>query len=133
MYGMTTSGGLFADRLTEWLLKAGFIQSQFQISIYYKCVPDGTKIFILSYIGDCLYRYTSEALGKWFVDNLGKILHLNFLGYAHWSMSIRISQMKDHSISVYQARYSTSVVVKYFYTATVKASKRFIRPLCHLT
>ena len=133
IYGMTNSGDLFADELTYWLLEEVFIQSQFQISIYYKCVPDGTKIFILSYIGDCLYRYTSEALGKWFVDNLGKILHLNFLGYAHWSMSIRISQMKDHSISVYQARYSTSVVVKYFYTATVKASKRFIRPLCHLT
>ena len=59
--------------------------------IYYKYVPYGTNIFVLSYVDDCVYWYTSEALGKWLVDNLGKILHVNFLGYAHWSMSIRIS------------------------------------------
>ena len=40
-------------------------------------------------------------------------------------MSIRISQMKDHSISVYQARYATSVVAKYLDTATFKASTNF--------
>ena len=28
MYGMTNSGKLFDDELTEWLLEAGFIQSQ---------------------------------------------------------------------------------------------------------
>ena len=42
-------------------------------------------------------------------------------------MSVRISQMKDHSISVDQARYATSIVAKYLYTATVKASKKFYK------
>ena len=37
------------------------------------------------------------------MDTLGKIFHVNFLGYAHWLMSIRIYQMKDHSIFVDQA------------------------------
>ena len=41
MYGMTNSGKLFADELTEWLLEAGLIQSQCQMSIYYKYAPDG--------------------------------------------------------------------------------------------
>ena len=54
---------------------------------------------------------------------------MKFLVYAHWFMSIRISQMKDHYISVNQARYATSVVTKYLDTATVKASKKIIRPL----
>ena len=44
MYGMTNSGKLFADELTEWLIEAGFIQSQFQMSIYYKYAPDVSKI-----------------------------------------------------------------------------------------
>ena len=57
---------------------------------------------------------------------------MNFLGYAYWFMSIRISHMKDHFISVDQARYATSIVAKYFGTATVKASTKFIRPHCHL-
>ena len=36
MYGMTNSGKLFADEFTEWLIEAGFIQSQCQMSTYYK-------------------------------------------------------------------------------------------------
>ena len=47
MYGMTNSGKLFADELTEWLLKAGFIQYQCQMSILYKYAPDGKNIDIL--------------------------------------------------------------------------------------
>ena len=112
MYGMTNSGKLFADKLTEWLLESGFIQYQCQMSIYYKYAPDRKRIVVLSYVDGFVYFYNSEALVEWFVDNLGKILHVKLLGYAHWFMSIRISQMKDNSISIYQARYSTSIVAK---------------------
>ena len=42
-------------------------------------------------------------------------------------MSIIISQLKYHSISVDQARYSTSIVAKYLDTATVKASNKFYK------
>ena len=31
MYGMTNSGKLFADDLTEWLIKEGFMKSQCQM------------------------------------------------------------------------------------------------------
>ena len=51
-----------------------------QMSIYYKYAPDGTNIFVLSYVDYCCC--TSEALVKWFLDTLGKIFHLKFLGYA---------------------------------------------------
>ena len=90
MYVMTNYGKLFSDDLTWWLLEVGFIQYQCQMSIYYKYAPYGTRIFVLSYFDDCVYWYTSEALGKWFVDTLGKILHMNLLGYEHWFMSIII-------------------------------------------
>ena len=52
---------------------------------------------------------------------------MNFLGYAHWFMSIRISQLKDHSISVDQARYATSIVAKYLDTTTIKVREKFIK------
>ena len=61
---MTNSGKLFADDLTEWLLEAGFIQSQCQMSIYYKYAPDETRTFVLYYVDDCVYWYTSEAIGE---------------------------------------------------------------------
>ena len=83
MYGMTNSGKLFYDELIEWLLEAGFIQSQCQMSIYYKYAPDGYNFFVLSYVDDCVYWYTNEDLGKWFVDTLGNRFHVNFFGYSH--------------------------------------------------
>ena len=91
MYGMNNSGKFFADELKEWLLEAGFIQSQCQMSIYYKYATDGSRIVVLSYVDDCVYWYTNEDPGKWLVDTLGKRFYVNFLGYAHWFISIRIS------------------------------------------
>ena len=87
---------------------------------------DKTFLF-LSYVYDCVYWYTNEYIGKCFVDTLGKIFHVNFLEFAHWFMSIIISQLKDHFISVDQARYATSIVAKYLDTATVKVSNKFYK------
>ena len=61
------------------------------------------------------------------VDTLVKRFHVNFLGFAHWFMSIRISQLKDHSISVDQAIYATSIVTKYLDTATVKVRNKLYK------
>ena len=95
--------------------------------IYYNYAPDGTNIVVLSYVDYCVYCYTYEALGKWSVDALGKIFHVNFLVYAHWFMSIIISQIKDNSISVDQAIYATSILSKYLDTSTVKTCTKFYK------
>ena len=81
---------------------------------------------VLSYIDDCVFWYISEELGKWFVDILGKICHVNFLVYTHWLMSISISQISSYSISVTQSRYIIAVVSKYIYTATIKENLRVL-------
>ena len=127
MYGMTNSGKLFAAELTKRLREAGFIQSQCQMSIYYKYAQDGSKIVVLSYVDYCVYWYTNEYIVKWFVDNLGKMSHVELLVYAHWFVSIKTSQIRDHSISVNQDIYAASIVVKYFNTATVKVSTKFYK------
>ena len=70
------------------------------MSVYYKYSLYGRKIVVLYYVDKCVYWYNFEALEKWCVDTVGKRCHLNFLLYAHSFVSIRIYQMKDHSISV---------------------------------
>ena len=85
---MNNSGKLFADELIEWLLEAGFIQSQCQMSIYYKYAPDGSKNIVLSYVDDCVYWYTNEDLGISFPkyqQNIFQYLHLytNIHNYQH--------------------------------------------------
>ena len=69
--------------------------------------------------------YIYEELVKWFVNTPENILHVNFLGYAHWFMSISVSQIEDRYISVNEARYATSIVEKYIDTATIKKSTIF--------
>ena len=93
--------------------------------IYYKYAPYGTKIVVLSYGDGCVYWSRSEYLVKFFVDDLGNRFNVKLLGYAHWFMSIRLYHIQDHSISVDQARYDTSIVDKYLDTATFKTSKKF--------
>ena len=112
LYGITISGKLFANELIDCLLKSGFIQYQHQMFIYYNYAPDGTKIVVSYYVDECVYFYTYESLVKWFMETIGKRFHVNFLGYVHWFISIIISQMKYHSISVYQARFDTSIVAR---------------------
>ena len=54
------------------------------------------------------------------MGTLGNMFHVNFLGYAHLFMSISMSQLKDHFISVDQSRYGTSVGGKYLDTEKMK-------------
>ena len=51
------------------------------MSIYYKYAPDGTIFFVLSYVDDCVYWYTNDDLGKWFVDTSTK--RLVSMGFSH--------------------------------------------------
>ena len=88
---------------------------------------DQILLYYLMLMTVSIGRYTNEYIGKWFVDTLGKRFHVNFLGYAHWFTSIRISHMKDHYISVDQAIYANSIFAKYLDTATVKVSTKFYK------
>ena len=66
--------------------EAGLKYPQGQISIYYKYAIYGSKLVVLYYVDGFLYWYTYEELGKWFVNKIGKILHVKLLEYAHWFM-----------------------------------------------
>ena len=57
-------------------MSPGDFQYQCQMYIYYNYETDGKKIVVLSYADECVYWYTYEAIGKWFVDALGKRFHV---------------------------------------------------------
>ena len=121
MYDITNPGRLFSDELTNYMIdKAGFTQLECKMYIFYKYAPDVSKLVVLSYADECVYWYIYEKLGNWFVDTLRKKFYVHFLVYTHWFMYIRISQLKDHYISVDQSRYDTYVVAKYVEAATMK-------------
>ena len=59
------------------------------------------------------------------MDIFVRILYMNFLGYSHLFMSIRISHHKDEYISVDQARYDISAVEKYLNSTTLNIHLKF--------
>ena len=77
MYGITNSGNIFSDKLTNWLIdEVGLKFSPCQISIYYKYAPDVSKLVVLSYVDYYFYWYTYEELGKCFLDTLGNTCNI---------------------------------------------------------
>ena len=57
------------------------------------------------------------------MDTLAKRFRVKFLGYTHWFMYIKISQLRYHYISVNQARYDTYVVAMYLDTTSINIKK----------
>ena len=122
---MTNYGKLFSDELTGYFInESGFKQYQLLMYIKYKYAPYGTKSVVLYYVNYYVYWCTCEALGKWFLYNLGKRFHVNFMGFSHWFIYISIFQLRCHSVSLYQDRYATYIVDRYLDTDTVKKGKK---------
>ena len=67
MYGMTNSGKLFADELTEWLLEAGFMdQARYAISIVAKYLDTATvkvitKLYKITLTYDMIFTKTDVS------------------------------------------------------------------------
>ena len=85
MYGMTKYGKLFADEL-----KIGYFRhTSFNLNVrclFIISMHHMEQFFVLYYADGCVYWYTYEAIGIWFVYDLGNILYVNFLVYENWLM-----------------------------------------------
>ena len=77
-------------------------------------------LFLLLYILVYIWGTSKTVL-----NTFGKIFHVNFLGYVHCFMPIRISKLKYHYISVDNARYATYVVAIYIDTSTTFKKSKF--------
>ena len=56
MYSVNNSGNLFYDELTILLTdESGFNQYKYKMSVYYKYVPDGSKLVVLYCVYDFVY------------------------------------------------------------------------------
>ena len=87
---------------------------------------DRNKLWIIIYIDDFLYFDTSEKTRNQFELEFGSRFNVEFQGQAHWYLAARITQDKDLNITIYQSRYSKSIVKRYLETAGIKISAREI-------
>jgi hypothetical protein len=116
MYGMSLSGKYWYQELQEWLLENSFMQSKVIACFFWKNFEDGSKIYLLDYVDDCLYYGTSEASLKIFEKEISARFDLTLMGQAHWYLSTRIQQAENFDITVDQSRYCLSIIRRYLDT-----------------
>ncbi|MGH7973945.1 MAG: reverse transcriptase domain-containing protein [bacterium] len=113
MYGMIHSGRFWWEELLEWLLSIGFTSSSVHPCLLWKTVGNSI-LLVLDYVDDMLYYFsTSKAMEDGFVKELATRFKAEFLGQAHWFLSLQISQSADYSITVDQSRYAKAITARY--------------------
>ena len=95
MYGMSLSGKYWYQELQEWLLENGFKQSKVIACFFWKKFADGSTIYLLNYVDDCLYYGIREANLRSFEKEISARFDLTLMGQAHWYLSMRIQQAEN--------------------------------------
>eukprot|EP00590_Aulacoseira_subarctica_P007531 CAMPEP_0172413906 /NCGR_PEP_ID=MMETSP1064-20121228/456_1 /TAXON_ID=202472 /ORGANISM="Aulacoseira subarctica , Strain CCAP 1002/5" /LENGTH=176 /DNA_ID=CAMNT_0013150305 /DNA_START=198 /DNA_END=724 /DNA_ORIENTATION=- len=122
---MTQSGKNWYLELHEYLISAGFQQSQVIKCYYWKTFPDGSVVKLLDYVDDMLYFGTSTDSLKQFEAELKSRFDLDLMGQAQWYLATRITQHANFDITVDQSRYCVSLVKRYLDKAGCKVVLRF--------
>ncbi|MGH7954550.1 MAG: reverse transcriptase domain-containing protein, partial [Gloeomargaritales cyanobacterium] len=112
MYGMIHSGRFWWQELLEWLLSNGFNSSAVHPCLLWKKVGKNV-LMVLDYVDDMLYFSTCAKLEKKFQEELSARFKAEFMGQAHWFLSLRITQNADFSITVDQSRYAKAITLRY--------------------
>ncbi|MGH7954439.1 MAG: reverse transcriptase domain-containing protein [Gloeomargaritales cyanobacterium] len=112
MYGMIHSGRFWWEELLNWLLSTGFTSSEVHPCLLWKKVGKHV-LMVLNYVDDMLYFGTSVEIEKQFEKELSQRFKAEFLGQAHWFLSLRITQAADFSITVDQSRYAKAITRRY--------------------
>ncbi len=99
MCGITLSGKFWYIDLMESLVEMGFLQSSSIQCLFYKILPNKSKLFLLNYNDDMLYFGTSPTLVTQFEADLLSHFDLKKLGQAHWYLATCIMQQANIDIN----------------------------------
>ena len=79
---------------------------------------------LLVYVDDSLYFSTSDDMIKDFRKSLSDRFEVGFMGYAHWFLSLRISQDKNYNITVDQDRYARMLTRRHLGDVVIESKAR---------
>ncbi|MGH3053820.1 MAG: reverse transcriptase domain-containing protein [Gaiellaceae bacterium] len=128
MYGMNYAGKNWWQDLSDWLLSTGF-----QASSVHPCLmwrkTNSHYLILLNYVNDMLYFSTDKQIETNFTTTLAQRFKVEFLGNAHWFLSLRINQLADYSIRVDQSRYAKAITHRYTNTLNTHLKPTYDQPL----
>ena len=114
MYGMGLSGKFWFQDCMDWLVSddVGFVQSDVEKALFTRKEKDGSMTYLLIYVDDSLYFNTANDV-KLFEKQISERFTVEFMGRAHWFLSVRIAQDKDFNYTLDQNRYANMILTKY--------------------
>ena len=108
MYSMSICGNNWFEELREWILSpvgGKFKKSTRKPVLFYREELDGSTTYFLAYVDDSLYFNSNynDKNRKTFEKEIGNKFKVEFMGYAHWFLSLRIIQDAQKNILVDQS------------------------------
>ena len=119
IYGLTTSGKLWAEELTNYLLEKGFKQSPVDPCLLIKREKNGKYLKLINYVDDMLFYGDSDTTENTFFKDLKSRFSVNLLGGVHWYLGFKISRLGDDYV-IDQARYALNMTEKFLKCANIK-------------
>ena len=118
MYGQTLSGKWWFLELLSYLIsdEMAFIQSDTDQTLFVREEEDGSFTKFMVYVDDGLYYNSgskAEFYRKQFEKELLQKFEVNFIGQAHWFLSMRIRRDIVGNISLDQSRYAINIAKKF--------------------
>jgi hypothetical protein len=113
IYGLKQASRAWNKKLDKLLKKLGFVQSNFDTCIYYRC--EGEKILIIAvYVDDLLILSNNKEEKQNLKADLMKRLKMKDLGEAHYCVGIHIQRDRDTgTISLDQEKYIEQVLSRF--------------------
>ena len=116
-YGMILSSKNWFLELQGFLVseKVKFIRSDLDNALFVRKEHDGSITKMLVYIDDSLYYNTrnNEQILRALENDLKARFKIELQGFAHWFLSMRISQDRFGNYTLDQSRYIKNIVNKY--------------------
>ncbi|MGH7954479.1 MAG: hypothetical protein ACREOZ_00810, partial [Gloeomargaritales cyanobacterium] len=114
--------------LLDWLLSIDFVTSSVHPCFLWKKAGKHV-LMILDYVDDMLCFSTCPALEKHFKAELSARFTAEFMGQAHWFLSLRITQATDFSITIDQSRYAKAITLRYTDKLNIPMQDKYDRTL----
>ena len=113
IYGLKQASRAWNKKLDKLLKELGFVQSNFDTCIYYRC-ENGKILIIAVYVDDLLILSNNKGEKQNLKADLMKRLKMKDLGEAHYCVGIHIQRDRDTgTISLDQEKYIEQVLNRF--------------------
>ncbi|CAL8164565.1 unnamed protein product [Prunus armeniaca] len=109
LYGLKQAPQAWYEKLHSTLLSLGFSASQYDTSLFIKCVR--SLVIVLVYVDDIIITVPSTLDCTYVITQLGAPFPVKDLGHLHYFLGLEV-QRSSTGLFLYLAKYATNLLTK---------------------